>query len=383
MYKFCTTVHNIDKKSSYAKIAGIPPDYSYPNSINIYLDISLLNRYTIYMGSTRMRCIWVDHLKAFLIFTIVAEHMAHYVFHDTPNIYITIISSFNLATFFFLSGMFASPVNHLAKIVKGVVALLVPFLSVGTIWTLCVLQRPWETLFTNGMHNGLWFIWTLLTLRLIFPLRNALAHYLRELRYGSIISDIAVIASVEIICFIAQTNAPSEIVNMCSLGMLHSFTIYYFMGYWYMENILKKNREIPSSIVEESLLLLFAALIVEYYFSSGIIARVCNLVQAVCGTVVIVEFFRSLPVLFIGSKWVQFIGRHTLEIYVGHYFLIPVGISTICMPIIESGEGITIVFYSCIAVTIIAIMSVALYFIDKHPVLNFLLFGKIHFNKKS
>lgn len=329
------------------------------------------------MDNMKIRSVWVDHLKAFLIFTIVAEHMGHFVFCDTPNIYITFITSFNLATFFFLSGMFTSPVNNSAKIMKGVVALLVPFLSIGTIWTLYVLQRPWETLFTNHMHNGFWFIWTLLALRLIFSLRNVLAGYLHEIRHAFIISDIAIITSVEIICFLAKRNLSSDIVSLCSLDMLHSSTIYYFMGHWYMENMIKKDREIPSGIIECSALMLLATFIAEFFFSSSIATSAFNLIQAVCGTMVIVAFFRSLPTSFFGSKWVQFVGTHTLAIYVGHYFLIPVGISAICMPIIAAGEGITIAFYSCLAVIIIAIMSVALYFIDKHPALNFILFGKI------
>ncbi len=42
-----------------------------------------------------------------------------------------------------------------------------------------------------------------------------------------------------------------------------------------------------------------------------------------------------------------------------------------------AGNGVAIILYSLIAVTIIAIMSIILYVLDKSTILTFMLFGRI------
>lgn len=328
------------------------------------------------MESQRKRYAWVDYLKAFLIFTIVTEHMAYFVFNNTPNCYIKWIISFNLCAFFFLSGMFAPHSNSLPKLLKSVAALLIPFLVLGSIWTLYFSKLPQETLFTTPMHNGYWFIWSLMVLRLLFYLRNAIINRLPNHCFSTPITDLLIVASVVALCSLSEKIFSPNVCSILSLNMPRTCVIYYFAGHWYHELVLRKGHNIPKTITECALLLFILSFVVQEFYSSVYLHYASNLIRGVCGTIFVVQLFKSLPEQFPGSQWLQFMGKHTLEIYVGHYFFIPIGISACCMPIIAMGDGIAVLLYSLIATMICLIMCGLLCVLDKFTILNTILFGK-------
>lgn len=302
--------------------------------------------------------------------------MDPFVFHH-PNIYIKFVTSFNLAAFFFLSGMFASSENNIFKFAKGCIALLVPFLVVGGIWTSCVRELPLTTLFTNHMHNGYWFLWTLLALRLIFFLRNAIVRRIPHPPITPIVTDAVFLMVIIITSVLLGRVLSPQICSLFSLEMLHSFPIFYFLGVWYKEYVLRKGCNIPKIVIECLLLFFLSSFIIESYLPTEWLNSLLRCARAICGTMVIVHFFQLLPVKFAGSNWLQFVGQHTLEIYVGHYFLLPTGIAVSLMPTVMLGDGIAILLYCLIAMVIIAFMSLLLYFSNHFTLLSFLLFGKI------
>lgn len=328
------------------------------------------------METPKKRSAWVDHLKAFLIYTIVVEHMNHMMYDDLPNFYVDFISSFNVAAFFFLSGMFVSSQNQVSKFIKSLTALFIPFVVIGLLWTHFGCHKPLLTLFTQHMHYGYWFVWTLIALRILFFLRNILVSRLLHLRFGALAADTLIVLGTVSASFLVGKVLPQEICSLFALETLRAPVICYFMGHWYKEAFLKQGREIPKSVIEGAFLILLASFVLQAYTDSAILHLALRPVRAVCGTLVIVPMFKALPEVFGGCRYVQFLGKHTLEIYMCHYFFFPVGVASLCMPIINAGEGVTFLLYCLIAAVMVGVLSFLLWVVNQFPVLNYLLFGK-------
>lgn len=334
------------------------------------------------METPQKRSAWVDHLKAFLIYTIVVEHMNHMMFDDLPNFYVDFISSFNVAAFFFLSGMFVTSQNQVSKFIRSLTALLIPFVVIGLLWTHFYQHAPLLTLFTNHMHHGYWFIWTLMALRILFFLRNILVNRLLHLRSCVLAADTLIVLGTVSVSFLTDKFLPQEVCSLFALETLRAPVICYFMGHWYKEAFLNQGREIPKGVIEGAFLILLASFALQAYTDSATLHLALRPVRAVCGTLVIVSMFKALPEVFRGCGFVQFIGKRTLEIYMCHYFIFPIGIASLCLPIVHSGEGVTFLFYCLIAATMMGVLSFTLWVVNQFSVLNFLLFGKKSSSKR-
>lgn len=328
------------------------------------------------MESARKRYTWVDCLKAILIFSIVFQHVNQLCFCYIPNFYVSFITSYNLQVFFFLSGMFISTKNDKAKFFRSLAALLIPFLVLGTLFTCCVAKVPLYTLFVGHMHNGYWFIWTLMVLRILFFVRNVIVGQFQNTRCRVIAADVAIMTTVIVTSLIAVRLFSPSVCAFFSLDMLRVCVVSYFAGHWYNEYCLKQGLDIPGFMVECLLLAFIAALVTAECVTSPVIAQLMRPIYSLCGVLVTVSLVKKLPETILDNSFAQFIGKRTLEIYVCHYFLLPFGIYTYLMPITELGDGASCLLYVLIAILIIAFICPLLWILQQFPTFYFVLFGK-------
>lgn len=283
------------------------------------------------LTSPRQRLEWADMLKAFLIFMVLTEHISYFSFGNTDvsNCISKLTTYYFMPAFFFVSGMFAKSTNDIRKNVLRLLRLGIPFIICGGLYAWyrypnTPLSSSLSLLFSTRMHLGYWFIYTLLFINIIFIGRNAVVARMRFLPSFSV--DISLLGICILLSLLsARRLTPSE-QAVFSLDHLKSAPLFYFMGFWYMKYLIRQNKVLNTLIIECSVIGLIAVygfrLLTDVH-GVGITLYACNVLQALFSIVILLKLFQTIPDKFSRISYLRYVGTHTLEIYVLHYFLIP------------------------------------------------------------
>jgi len=111
---------------------------------------------------------YIDNLKGFLIILVVLGHCIQYSISDFDhNIVFRIIYSFHMPLFMFVSGFVSYKAEYKKdSIRKRFVQLIIPFVA----WAMLGLAttRSWNLIWFTQPDTGLWFLWVLFWIGVIF-----------------------------------------------------------------------------------------------------------------------------------------------------------------------------------------------------------------------
>lgn len=103
---------------------------------------------------------YIDRLKGFTILLVVIGHILAFSMIGDRNPINTVIASFHMPLFMFLSGLvIKEPKIGKALFIK-LLQLLAPFLVVGLLFNLCI-NDTFESFFANDFKKGYWYLWVL------------------------------------------------------------------------------------------------------------------------------------------------------------------------------------------------------------------------------
>lgn len=326
------------------------------------------------------RLAWPDFLRAFLIFIVVADHSRLYIFGADAageNPLLAFLTSFYMPAFFFISGIFAKPFNDVTRNLKRVFLLAVPFVVVGSIYVYFYRFAPWSYLFTNRMHSGYWFLWSLLFINILFMGRNAWVQRCR--RVPAFAADVAVIALAEALCVVAPRLLGAEAASVLSLDMSKYYIPYYFAGFWYGAYVLRRESRMRSRALGAMSVLMAAAGYAGVSFASegGPAASAFAVLQTLGATLLLTGVFRALPFSWPGAGIVRCIGSHTLEIYVLHYLLLSPAARLAPAGLLGGGPCRDFAVYGVVALGLIAVLLPAILLLRKSRWLSAVLFGRL------
>jgi len=165
------------------------------------------------------------------------------------------------------------------------------------------------------------------------------------------------------------------------LSMSHwGYFLFFIIGtlfkkyYVYLQLFLDKN------IVVFLFLLIFFGANVFYEFLLTNYQNLLNLSTAISGVILIFTFFRINQSSFVNEKTIgrclQYIGRRTLDVYLLHYFFLPVGLLDVSsvlrnhpMPLIE--------FVITLVISLVVIAGCLIFskILRMSPTMSYLLFG--------
>lgn len=336
---------------------------------------------------------WIDALKGFTIILVVFSHVELYSLgmRTSASALNSFFITFRMPLFFFLSGFVAFRVDKVwtsrqlfCDIKKKLRIQLIPMLFFGSIYTL-IKNQSISSFFLDTQHHGYWFTLVLLE---IFLLYFSISFFCYNKCKNKWTEDIILVLLAGGLCLLncfTESIRDNSIYNILSCG--------YFFGHflWFVSGHLcsKYFHLFQSAISNPYSMAAFVLSWAGSFYLTGLnwsedffprsIHFIINLLTSLWGIIVVVSFFIKNRTMFsqstIKGRTLQYIGRRTLDIYLLHFFLLPVipklGGFFLKQPNIVL-EG-TLVF--CISLLIVAFCILISNIIRLSPFLSHWLFG--------
>lgn len=284
---------------------------------------------------------WIDIAKAFAMFCVVFGHIEVFSMGNYTGFFHRFQFLFCMPLFFFLSGMVAKPQHTLKEsyqcLKKKFLQLMIPFVATGSLYVyVCCPKSPWWYLFwyPEGVgHMGYWFLLVMFEIYLLFTIVQIITNWLnRFIRIKE--SFILVSFFFWIVLLIILLGGHYRVYpkepwqTAISFHRIYNYFPFFIMGHWLMQH-----REMMHRIFTVEAFTLATTIFVPLYIYRDrfdYYPLPLNWLLAALAIFAIIYLLRSYactPPSEQGSNILQkaltFVGRHTLEIYVLHYFFIP------------------------------------------------------------
>lgn len=324
---------------------------------------------------------YVDRLKGFAMLAVIFGHVFSYSMSDEYNFMVKLVSTFDIPIFMFLSGWVISSVPDIKKVFIKCASFLSPFFFVGISFALFYYKDA-SVFFGSNVKNGYWYLFVL-SFFYVFLWSFRLITRVVKFKWMDIIW------SVMIYAFLIALNStlPERWCNILSVYQARSLWPLFIAGYLFRkynvtETFLSKNVVFSCSMIGYA--------VTVYFFSKGYF-RVF-LLSAFLSVPTFVYLFKKIESNHdIVSNALARIGRHSLDIYIYHFFFV------FALRLSGWHEYFIASYNLLLESVIVAILSVAIayscigigYLIRQSEFLEKLIYGKyianaiISFNKKS
>ena len=276
---------------------------------------------------TKERIKYIDALRGFTMLVVVFLHVENFCFGIEPykSTLGSILVSFMMPIFFFVSGYIAykstmiwDGKNYLSVLKKKTIVLIIPALFFFSIFVFSHYKNPYYEFMNNGL-GGYWFTFVLFEMFMIYY-------------------TISYVSSKHVTCFLLIFSA----LGICILAFFRSDAVW-----WQtlsLENLCKYFQFFTFGILAQKYNAAFSSLLKNDIFKAFFIlvfiscvllitrTSICttfmvkSIVQDMlvryAGLVVVFSFFMSKEKYFQegGGKFLVFIGKRTLDLYLIHYF---------------------------------------------------------------
>ena len=270
---------------------------------------------------------WIDRAKGFAILLVVMGHIYFFSFEQSSSVVSRFISSFHMPLFMFLSGYVVSravesPFWCMDDLLKRILRLLLPMFVFGVLFTFSYshvesLSDVWGIIcgFINSpAKNGYWYLMSLSVFYVSLQLFR-----INTNRLVVIYVLIAILVFISFFVgwkFFAQTKDPFCLLN-CGNFYLFFICGVFSRKYGFLD-IIKRNNWIYS-VALIGYLVLFNVSTTNGFVESFLIHMIIPLCAVV--VVVCILYERENCNSFIERR-LSYIGTHTLDIYVLHYFIV-------------------------------------------------------------
>jgi len=275
-------------------------------------------------AENKNRLAYIDVDKAWLITLVVLGHSLQASVADFDhNLLVKAIYSHHMAAFFFLSGLVADrPGLRFTGILRRVAHLLIPFFG---LWLVSWLQGGAHDFFASFaafiQHPdwGLWFLFVLSGCQLIFYPLGALARHLRLPEAVGIMAGAGALMLVEL----------ATGWNLYGFHFLAWYNLFFVAGWLasrYGQDLIGRLAGARAALPAVGLLVIWLVMVPCWQRNTpiflpglgelpSILAFAYRFVAAICGLVgglLLCRRLHSAP------RWVTFLGRQTMGIYVTH-----------------------------------------------------------------
>lgn len=334
------------------------------------------------------RIVWVDQAKAFLIFCVVYGHVGIFTMNGYQGLFSRILDVFCMPMFFFLSGMFLKSQlgisYYFANILRKIKQLIIPFVFCGISFTiLCCTDMPWWSLFWypgGESHNGYWFLLVLFELHLLFIIIQLIVKALHIKNLGGIFAFYAVVCISLLLISYLKLIPEEPWATILSFHRIHYNFPFFILGYYFKNNIDNISLIIttPRTYTIATTIFLLLFFIRDRFEIRGwpidYIIIVCALVSIIY---ILNKYGSKLPF----ASTINYVGQHTLDIYVLHYFFIPKNLMAL-KPLVFSDYMkdynilVDFVLSSSIAIIVVGVSLVVSKLLSQNKIFNMAFLGK-------
>lgn len=255
---------------------------------------------------------YVDRLKGFAMLAVIFGHIYFFSLDDGNNFIVKFVSTFHMPVFMFLSGWVISSLPDIKKVFIKCASFLSPFLFVGLSFAI-FNHKEVAGFFEDSAKNGYWYLFVL-SLFYVFLWSFRLITRVVKFKWMDIVW------SVMIYVFLIALNLtlPERWCNILSVYQARSLWPLFIAGYLFRkynvtDTFLSKNVVFSCSMIGYA--------VTVYFFSKGYF-RVF-LLSAFLSVPTFVYLFKKFESNHdIVSNALARIGRHSLDIYIYHFFFV-------------------------------------------------------------
>jgi len=273
-------------------------------------------------NSTRIQ--FVDQLRGLSMVMVVMNHLLQFAFGIKGSILSVVFETIDLPLFFFISGYFFYKNLRFSlketgrQIIAKTRAYLLPLLSVGTLYFVFTNYSFQHLIISGG--GKLWFLYTLFWLSCIciiiaYP---PIPFWFLQTKIRCFTWDIIVYVAIYVLIIVLKNLYP-DVKGWLPLGQLTTYYRYFVIGlmvrkYDMLENLLNKSTILFTISV--------LCLVIGCYFHKYN-NMLLSFLSALGGIFSLWYFFSNMKDRNKIADTFGLIGKHTLAIYLFHYFFIP------------------------------------------------------------
>ena len=356
------------------------------------------------MEILKKRLAYIDAMRGFTMILVVFSHIQYFGYGEFAKsahnligggnvlIYRDLIVLFFMPLFFFISGFVLykpdaewNGIVSLKFIAKKAVQLLVPTVVFISLY-IFVYDPPLNLLWQSG-RLGYWFTIALFEYYLLYALFRWICHRLHRqdgidwlLLTGSAMLYFAVTQSV-----MNRLGISNETISLLGLDQLRFF-FYFAIGVLVRKHFTRFIEFIENGKLVALLIIAFYALFLivhrnGFSFGNAMVYHLYNFICGLMSLLVVFIFFYKYRNTFEDTskmgKWLQYIGRNTLAIYMLHYFFLPRNLHFIGDFFVQHSNPTVELFITMgIAILVIVITLIANAMICTSPLLAHYLIKK-------
>ncbi len=339
----------------------------------IYVDSVKIDN--MQLSQRRKRIEYIDALRGFTMFLVVFGHIVNTSRIDLDMFIIQLIASFRMPLFFFVSGLvgykrsFISRKDYFNSILKKIVRALFPCFIFFTLASLFGANYVYHgnglfdaRLFTEGF-GGYWFVPVLFYMFVI---------YYTSIYIGSKISNIVInyipivlfVASLGLMVFVQFVEMPifvsKGIVCLDNFSRNLPFFMLGILAKQYSDLFYKLlNQEIFNAL----LIISWLVFCLMYHYEVNSFYGLFMWARCI-GFLVMFSFFYHCRDFYERngriSKCMQFLGRNTLDIYLVHYFFIPILPIAVVNYLNHTSQNNAVLLLFCVSILTLLVISMCL-----------------------
>lgn len=282
---------------------------------------------------TKKRIQWIDAMRGFTMFLVVLGHvflfsLGYAKATALPSIFLT----FRMPLFFFISGFVAyksvdkwNSGFFIDNLLKKTKVQLIPTIFFFVLYCAIVFRNPITHFLEHGFGR-FWFTFVLLEMFVVYFSSMKLANHFK-------INEFSILFPIAILC-VLFTLYPYDNYQFCRALDIRNLITY--LPYFIFGSFCRKHQErfiqlLLNDRIRTVLFLLFVYLLIHihnYFDFLLLFSKVANVyIVRWVGLLFVLSFFVSKRDYFAAdgtlSRVMQYIGRHTLEIYMIHNFFLP------------------------------------------------------------
>lgn len=330
---------------------------------------------------------YIDALRGLTMILVVFSHVTLFCMADTYIGFNDVFIRFRMPVFFFISGwvLFKSERiwanDVITKFIKNkFLVQIVPILFFLPLFVYLFPEFPVGASFND--KYGYWFTLALFEYFILYIFAESLLNKRSTGRREYLVAVLFVTISLAAFYY-EQVRFSPLMEDVRPVLSIFSFTKMKYAFFFWLGTFVKKNFNTFTDLTDNQYVI--AAIIVAFValsiFTPHVKVTVIEfLIEGTTGIVILFTFFRKHADIFSSNKlvgkWLQFIGRRTLDIYLLHYFFLPYGMKHTWLSLPE-GCGKTLELLVALVPTlwVVIISLLVSSFIRLSPFLGHYLFG--------
>ena len=344
---------------------------------------------TIVTPVPKPRIAYIDALRGLTMLLVVYSHILVHGYYTT-SVFNHFFIKFRMPLFFFISGWVLYKESRRWDFTTSKLFIIKKF-KVQIVSTL-IFFSLFVYLFDRNLYDsigtfkaGYWFTYTLFFYFLFYITSVYITHFKNKSLFEDVV--VASVALIVLACYLITKKDPNtdhqRIYGI--IGIPHwRYYVFFCFGvfvkkYFKQFVSITNNAQVMAVVIVSFFLLLF--------FSQSIIDQIPVFYTifffpyGFLGITIIYTIFRKNEEWFATnqnlSRWMQYIGRHTLDIYLLHYFFLPRNLQMIASFFKDHPNPTIEFFFSCtLALIVIGISLLVSKVLCTSPILANVLFGK-------